>query len=145
MLCAIAMAPGAQAFSEANSNSATVQFEVVIPAVVGVRIAADGQVRVVSNSGQVFATHKPTAPQRRFPDASDPPDYSSEIDIQTFDIDREFRSNPSLGPARLGTLLEANRATLATTAGSARPRRNSTTGLSGGSGGSPTPLTFSAP
>jgi len=116
VLCLAAAMPSAFAFTEGKSTNATLDFAVVVPRFVGLRLGPDGHLAVTSNSGEILVTAAQTTVQRRrrFPEASDPPDYSSEIDIQTFDVDPEFRSNPSLVPGRQVLLPGATRGQLAT-------------------------------
>jgi len=101
-LCALVAMPSAFAFSEGKSTNTTLDFAVVVPRFVGLRVTPDGGLAVTSNSGEVLVTsvQKVVRRRRRFPEASDPPDYSSEIDIQTFDVDPEFRANPTLVAGR---------------------------------------------
>jgi hypothetical protein len=116
-LCVLAGAPSALAFSEGKStNNATLEFAVVVPRFVGLRVESDGRLAVTSNSGEVLVTavQKAVQRRRRFAEASDPPDYSSEIDIQTFDVDPEFRSNPTLVAGRQALLPGEARAQLVT-------------------------------
>ncbi len=102
VLCLLGAVPSASAFSDGKSNNATLEFAVVVPRFVWLRVEPSGGLSVTSNSGQVLLTsmQKTLRRRRRFPEASDPPDYSSEIDIQTFDVNPEFRSNPTLVPGR---------------------------------------------
>jgi len=100
--CLFAAASSALAFSDDKPTNSVLDFAIVVPRFVGVRFAPNGALAVTSNSGEVLVTamQKAVRQRRRFPEASDPPDYSSEIDIQTFDVDPEFRSNPTLVAGR---------------------------------------------
>jgi hypothetical protein len=101
------VAPLAHAFSDGKSGNTTVEFEVVIPRFIGLRLGPDGRLAVTSNGGEIALTsvQKAAVRRRRFAEASEPPDYSSEIDIQTFDVDPEFRSNPTLAADRRVSML----------------------------------------
>jgi hypothetical protein len=111
--------PSASAFSDGKSTNTTLEFAVVVPRFVGLRVAPDGGLAVTSNSGEVLvaSVQKGVHRRRRFPEASDPPDYSSEIDIQTFDVDPEFRANPTLVMGRQVLLSGESRGQLITLRG----------------------------